>query len=503
MSEPDQRATKPSLEERYRVLLDIGRSLTETLSPEDLYQAIFRETSRIVEATGFYISLYDRVSDLATIVFYADQGDEQRVEITYKGSDSDVIRHARGSLVSDRLQGLSVLVLGEEDSEVTRSAISAPLRYKGEVVGAISAQSYRFQAYDEADLEILQGIADIAAVAMENARHVTELNRRRLEAERIEEIGRALTGFLDSQEVLKKVASAVLELLEVDGASVWFLESGLVTTAASVGSLSLPVGGEVRIAAPLTHQLVEERRPVILVDIPGAAKLSGEEKAFLQAQSALVVPLIIEERVAGALVACTGETRHFSDEDGKLLQRLASQGSVALDNARLHASLQALSLTDPLTGLPNRRHLQMHLEREIAAARRGRDLSVVLFDLDNFKAYNDTLGHVAGDQALRVLGRILAEESRAMNLVSRYGGDEFFSVLSDTPRIGADNHALRVLARVAQEPSLSRHGLSMSYGVAEYSTSMKYPEELIEAADRDMYRAKNEKADIDPFLITE
>jgi PleD family two-component response regulator len=81
----------------------------------------------------------------------------------------------------------------------------------------------------------------------------------------------------------------------------------------------------------------------------------------------------------------------FTREDVAVLQRLASQACVALGNTRLHANLHPLSLTDPLTALPNRRRLQIHLDHEVAAARRGRPISIAIFDIDDFKRYNDTL----------------------------------------------------------------------------------------------------------------
>ncbi len=152
-----------------------------------------------------------------------------------------------------------------------------------------------------------------------------------------------------------------------------------------------------------------------------------------------------------------------------------------------------MSLTDPLTGLPNRRHLELHLSQELAAARRGRKLSVVLFDLDNFKQYNDTLGHLAGDEVLSAVGDVLAGETRAMNLVARYGGDEFLAVLSDTSVEGARQHADRVAARVAKHPSLGPAGITLSAGVAGFDDRTSSIAELIQAADEDMYRSKASK----------
>lgn len=483
--------SRTSLAERYRVLLEIGRTLTGTLSPGDLYRTIYRETVKVLEASGFYISLYDQARDVATVVFFADQGRERRAEITYRGSDSEVIRSGEGSLVRDSLQGNSLLVLGEEDSEVTRAAISAPLRYKGRVIGAISAQSYAAGTYGEADLELLQGIADVAAVAVENARHVAELEQRRMEAEQIEEIGRALTSSLDHEDVLAKVIHAVLELLRADGATVWLREeSGIARVGASGGDMAIPTGDDMTLSQDLIDALVEGRRPILLDDISESPLLPRAVRKDATSTSAVIVPLLIADEVAGALSASVYGTRGFTDEDIHLLQRLANQAAVALENAQLHGEVQALTLTDPLTRLPNRRHMAVHLEKEFAAARRGRPLAVVLFDVDDFKGFNDTRGHVAGDEALRRIGAILSAESRAMNLAARYGGDEFLSVLAEATPEGCEHHIHRVRSRVARDGFLGQASITLSYGLAEYDPSMESPEDLIRAADRDLYRFK-------------
>ena len=490
---PVEVGARPSgLAERYRVLLDIGHTLTGTLSPEELYRTIYRETARVLEAGGFYISLFDAARDLATIVFYADRGIERRVEITYRGSDSDVIRTGSGSLIEDRVAVRSLMVLGDEESEITRSAISAPLLHKGKVLGAISTQSYRPRAYGSDDLELLQGIADIAAVAVENARFVAELERQRTEAEKIEEIGRALAASLDPQDVLNKVIEAALTLVEADGATVWLVEEGTVARAAAGGGrIRIPDDMTWDLVGPIFDRLMRERMPVVIDDLAGSRQVPHHLREHLEGGSGLAVPLVVAGEVAGALSAGSTRKHHFRDEDVRVLRRLASQAAVALENARLHASLQALSLTDPLTGLPNRRHLQIHLEREVAAARRGRELVVCLFDLDNFKGYNDSMGHLAGDDALRAFGQVLADENRAMNLVARYGGDEFISVLSESTRDGAETYLRRVEERVAHDPVLGPAGITVSCGLARFDGgTMRGPGDLVQAADADLYRKK-------------
>ncbi len=151
---------------------------------------------------------------------------------------------------------------------------------------------------------------------------------------------------------------------------------------------------------------------------------------------------------------------------------------------------EALALVDRLTGLPNRRHLEDALEREFAAAERGRNLSVVLFDLDHFKQVNDKHGHFAGDQALKAFAKLLAANTRRENLSGRYGGEEFVALLRDTAPDLALVFAQRVLGELRDSP-LPWGRLTASAGVAHYQKGMGSYEILVGEADRALYRAKH------------
>ncbi len=148
-----------------------------------------------------------------------------------------------------------------------------------------------------------------------------------------------------------------------------------------------------------------------------------------------------------------------------------------------------LAFTDLLTHLPNRRHARFFLENEFAAARRGRTLSVVLFDLDHFKTYNDRWGHQAGDSALKTFAEILIQNTRRMNLSGRFGGEEFVSVLAGSDGEGALAFAERV-RKALRNTTLDRGSLTVSAGVATFHPSLKSPDELLAAADHALYRAK-------------
>ncbi len=495
MSKSDRQDASPQEADRYRTLLDASRTLGATLSPDELHEAIYRQTAAAVDAPGFYLAIHDQSRDLARVVYYAEKGEGRHADIPYRGSDSEVLSTQKAAIIGNGLADGALLSLGDDGTEAAQSALVAPLLHHGRVLGAISAQSYEEEAYDDADLEMLEGLAGIAAMAIYNSQQFTELERRRREAEQLEEIGRALTSKLDPDQVVGLVITAVSEVLDVDGVAVWLRDPRhpeVCRVAESGGDLALPPGLEWRLEGDLLRTLVEKREPVLIDNLATPRQPLPEQVAeHLTGGSAIGVPLVLSGQVEGILTAGSRQPRHFGHEDIHVLLRLASQACVALGNARLHASLHALSLTDPLTGLPNRRRLQIHLDHEVAAARRGRPMSIAVFDIDRFKHYNDTFGHIAGDEILRAVGRLLLAENRAMNVVARYGGDEFVSVLSETDLDGARHFVERVEKRMAEDETLAKFGISMSIGCAEFDgTEMASVNDVLRAADADMYEAK-------------
>jgi diguanylate cyclase (GGDEF)-like protein len=185
------------------------------------------------------------------------------------------------------------------------------------------------------------------------------------------------------------------------------------------------------------------------------------------------------------LVERRGE-RLFEPEDWSLLDVLVSQAEIAIERVELFERVRELSLTDPLTGLGNRRHMQVVLKHSLAAAQRGDALSVVMLDLDSFKAINDDYGHLEGDRVLRIVADCLREEIRGADLAVRFGGDEFLIILPGTDLPGAQSLIRRV------EEKLEGHA-RISAGAAEYHPSMKSADDLIDRADRELYAVKRGK----------
>jgi diguanylate cyclase (GGDEF)-like protein len=452
-------------------------------SPIDLFATIHEQTERVLGKTsGFYVAINDPRRERVSLAYLVIDGAVQDRSFQCSSAECDAIRERR-TLFND---GFAKHV----SSDVVNS-ISVPMTRQGVVLGAFGAFTLEAWVYDTRDALALAAIADLAALALENVQFLAELEQARREAERLEEIGRALTASLELSDVLRAVVDAALELTEADSATVWLMRGDRQVEAAMTAGRTAPEQGLiVPIPARLRHQLAQVRRAFVEDLKPGVIELPEQMRNLMTARSTITVPLIAGDKVLGALSLGDREQRLYTADDIRLVERLSFQAAIAVANARLHEQIIGLSMTDPLTALPNRRHLELHLEKEFAAARRGRRLSAILFDLDNFKQFNDTAGHQAGDEALHEFAEVLRAQTRAMNLAARYGGDEFITVLADADRGGALKHAERIAQAVEESVLLGSANIRASAGVATYEPNMRSPADLIRAADADLYARK-------------
>jgi diguanylate cyclase (GGDEF)-like protein len=211
----------------------------------------------------------------------------------------------------------------------------------------------------------------------------------------------------------------------------------------------------------------------------------------------VAVPLVFEKDVIGFLLLAARSEReeHFDFDFASLLSLLGNHISLIVDKIRLFEETKRLSITDGLTGLFNTRYLYNQLDNEIARINRyGGSCSILLFDIDNFKALNDTYGHQAGDDVLHVVALILRKVSRETDIVVRYGGEEFIIILPNTYEEDARYLADRIRREVEQTIFLQERGggtsITVSGGIASYPLNASDVRSLLNAADKALYAAK-------------
>lgn len=327
-----------------------------------------------------------------------------------------------------------------------------------------------------------------------STRHQSAQRRQLSQTRMLVEVSQALASTTDLDRTLELVTRWAQTLLGARAAGIELLDDEDQTLAlrAAVGVPEDLLGLRYPVATSFTGMVVTTRAPRATVDPRHDPLIQPVSLSFLGSSPTVAAPLIFRERSLG-VIWCAG-SRPFDSTDMELLGALADQAAVAIENARLFQQVHSLSLTDPLTGLANRRSMERELDREFAAARRGRRLVAVMFDLNGFKSYNDRYGHLAGDQALRLFADALRGQTRAMNLAARYGGDEFFALLADAERAGGEIFAQRVCEDFPNAiTAAGMPPITASAGLAAYEPGMSSAEDLVAAADRALYKSKVER----------
>ncbi len=209
-------------------------------------------------------------------------------------------------------------------------------------------------------------------------------------------------------------------------------------------------------------------------------------------RSGIIVPLLLREHSLGVLfLQDCFEPRFWNIDDISLINSLADQISVAIENAELHQEQERQAITDGLTGIANRRSFSRTLAREFERAKRYQQpLSLIMLDLDYLKVINDTFGHQVGDEAIKAVGHVLKQSSRTIDLAARYGGEEFCLLLPNTQLAMAEQLAER-LRHLINDLHLEGPGhISVSVGIASYPIHAEESDTLFRRADEALYEAK-------------
>ena len=234
--------------------------------------------------------------------------------------------------------------------------------------------------------------------------------------------------------------------------------------------------------------------PIVVSDINKIGLPAAPADWLYKSDSFISYPITIGSRRIGVLnLTDRADGEPYSEFDLEILDSIMPQLAVLIDRANLKhraGQFEQLSVTDALTGLLNRRYLEERVTEEIKRSNRHKfPVSFMMIDVDEFKSYNDSFGHVEGDKALQIVGICLKETLRAVDVAARYGGEEFSILLPQTPSAKAATIAERIRERVEKEAFPNRQ-VTVSIGVASGSLSLNSAKNLISAADKALFEAK-------------
>jgi diguanylate cyclase (GGDEF)-like protein len=309
----------------------------------------------------------------------------------------------------------------------------------------------------------------------------------------IYEVARTLNATLDLEELLTRLAQTAVRECGADAARVVLVsDEGEPEVRAAAGREDVFLDAKGHLDAAnwiLKHEETLAIRPgrVSPKSAQGAPP-PGAARHYLGA------PMIAKGALAGVIELASRAGQGFRDVDEDLLQVIAAQAAVAIDNAKQYGRAQLLAMTDRLTGLWNHAEFHQRLREEIARAQRhGRPMSLLFADLDNFKGFNDAHGHRMGDELLRQVAARLRATVRRTDFAARYGGDEFAVILPETAIQGA-SVACDNLRRAIEQQSFRIAGhrvtVTISGGIAAYPEAGATAEELIDACDGALREAK-------------
>lgn len=386
--------------------------------------------------------------------------------------------------------------------DIPKLIISSDYSNKG--FGVWLKDSVAYPIYKPSAKELLYFIKKILkdnSARIENKKLQESLAVAKKEILFFEEVGKTLTSSLDLNEILTAIMKKTKEITNADTWSVFLAdqETGDIVFEKSDNKKASKIGKyRLKLGEGIAGWVAKEGIPVIVPDVSRDPRLGSgpNKKAYLKTKSLMCVPIKSQGAVIGVLeVINKTKGKQFTKEDLDLLMRLIDQAALAIERSALYQKMEELALTDDLTKLFNTRYLNRTIDMEIQRSNRHHSsISLIFIDIDYFKDVNDQYGHLVGSKMLVEMGQLILKNLRSIDIVARYGGDEFVVVLPQTSAKSAIQIAERIRASVEQNVFLKKEGYSLkvtaSFGIASYPENAKSKEELLRLADEAMYKVK-------------
>ncbi|NQF15312.1 sensor domain-containing diguanylate cyclase [Brevibacillus sp. HB1.3] len=372
--------------------------------------------------------------------------------------------------------------VGEGEQQVT--VIAAPLLGKQGIYGVLQVTSDQRITLNQHEKNYISILADTAGTAFENAQLYQQSRNLIRELRLINEMARQLNRSLDLKEILDFVTTMMRATFDAEFCAILRKSPG--EDCFHVLSSSIPAfNGKVIDSKEKPFQQILQNKQALLLAQPGAGPLPF---SLFSCCSFMGVPLVVEGEISGVLLVADSRYHFFSFDDYKLLEIFGQHASLAMTNAVLHNEMERMVITDNLTGLYTRRHLNERVRGSLQKDNYG---SLILIDIDYFKTVNDTFGHQVGDEVLIQVSNLIRHSIRDSDIAARWGGEELAVYLPRVDKNTAHSVAERIRECVEQETSPQ---VTISCGLAKWSREMDVNlsvEALFHQADIALYEAKN------------
>ncbi|HLC25320.1 MAG TPA: sensor domain-containing diguanylate cyclase, partial [bacterium] len=384
--------------------------------------------------------------------------------------------------------------------EGTTTAHLFPIPERGKIKRVLQIFNCQFPPEEVA---AIQAFCKQVAISLERLDLLEEVAGKNRDLTRLQELASSSGDTLELNELLRLVLAACMEVVGAEQGSLMLLEEdSMELLIKAVKGIDEKIIERFRLkpGEGVGGQVFVNGIPVLVTNIETDERFHHVNRPRYRTPSFMSIPIRFRNRSLGVInVADKKGADHFTIEDVQMLCSYAAQASVAIERSIYYEKSKALrqiSITDSLTSLLNRRYFQERLTEEIDRAKRHHHkLSLIMLDLDNFKEFNDTHGHLAGDQALRVTAQIVRNNVRAIDVVARFGGEEFSVILPETAKEEATILAHRIRREIEKGFLLKgitrlHKPLTMSLGLATFPEDAQSLTSLIHNADRALYTAK-------------
>ena len=373
-----------------------------------------------------------------------------------------------------------------------------PLISRGNLVGILAISKKPAGKYSLDETNLVENLSSQIAISIEKEYIQAELRKNEQELSLINRLAAVITSSLNLNEIYDAFVAGLREVIELDFTAVLMVEEKeLILTAlySDVGWTS-HVGSRIPVKGTATEWIMKSKKYLYEPDLEHDRMFyTGEEYLNRGIKSVLYLPLITKGEVIGSLIVASKRKNAYTNQQIQLMERLAVQVSTSIANVQLYAKAEQRARIDELTGLFNRRHFDESLTQEVNRhSRYGSMLTIAFLDLDNFKNFNDTMGHTAGDRLLSQIGRLIKSSLRNIDQAFRYGGDEFAIIMPHTAIEDAQVVAERIRLRIGSNTNIEKAEnkilITASIGLACWPSDGLTPDDLINAVDKALYYAK-------------